>query len=298
MRYEYRQLNDRDGSVYAEITGCDGALRFSAIPDELNGLPVRALGDHAFSGRKDLEEIRIPAGVRKLGRFCFYDCPSLRRIALTDVTDDIGDGAIRECSSLRWIEVTVSHGSYRAVKDLADDSKAELHFRIFTPAECCLVFPAWHSEDREDTHARAIHPGIGGAGYAYRQTVTRTEMLFRDYDALFEKAAADGVQTAAEVALWRLARPVSLSAEAERIYVDYLTQHAGGVLLHLTENGGTEDRELLRVLLDSAKPDSCAVSEAIDAASAAEQTEICSMLMEYDRRNKAEGDAGPEIFVL
>lgn len=302
MRYRYEKKNG-PGGLYAEITGCDMPLGVSVIPSVIDGLPVQSLGNQAFARRKDLEEIVIPDSVARLGRFCFYGCTSLRQITLTDAVQDVGDGSIRECSSLRWISVTVAHGSFRVIRDLMEDSMAAFCLRIRVGSgedrtEFCLYMPAWHPEDREDTHARAIHPGIGGAGYAYRQTVTRTGVSLREYDRLFNRAVSDGVRTAAAVALWRLATPYRLSGQAKEAYAAYLKVHARDVLALVAAEDRRENRELLQVFLEKAQPDCDTAAEAVRQAAESGKTQICGILMAYEHAEKRKDSSGPEVFTL
>jgi hypothetical protein len=298
--YEQKKIHGKDGT---EITGFDGSARFLTIPEEIDGLPVLSIGSHAFSGRKELEEIRLPESVTKIGNFCFYDCSSLEELVLTGAVDDLGDGAIRECGALRNIDVTTDDHAFRVVKELMEDNPNELCFTIHVKSEegritdYRLVIPAWHHEDREDTHARAIHPKIAGAGYAYRQTVTRTELNIREYDSLFEKAQADGVHPSAKIALWRLACPAGLSEDARGKYVTWLDAHAGEVLQDLVAGPrAAESRDLLAVLLNNVKLPEDAVDSASDLAGKEGKTELCSMLMEY--RNTHFEKPSAEIFEL
>ena len=54
--YSY-QIIRYHGEESAEITGYEGTLRSMSVPDEIEGLPVRSIGKHAFAGRRDLEEV-------------------------------------------------------------------------------------------------------------------------------------------------------------------------------------------------------------------------------------------------
>ena len=38
------------------------------------------LEDYAFAGREDLTEIEIPSGIRKGGRYAFYNCSNLKKV--------------------------------------------------------------------------------------------------------------------------------------------------------------------------------------------------------------------------
>ena len=43
---------------------------------------------YAFSGREDLTEIEIPAGIQKVGRYAFYNCRNLKKLYFhSDIRD-------------------------------------------------------------------------------------------------------------------------------------------------------------------------------------------------------------------
>lgn len=300
MGFEFRK-NEKNGQKNAIITGYDGNVKYLNIPSSIEGLPVTDIDDHAFSGRSDISEAMIPESVRSLGRFCFYDCRNLEKISLHDSVRDYYDGAIRECRALNEIDVRITEGAYRVVKDMADDVREKMHFRleICRPGEDAvgpdvvrLTIPAYHDEDREDTMARAIHPKIVGAGYAYRQTITRTGIRYREYDSLFGKACTDGPEQAGDIALDRLGFPYMLSGECRQEYVSYLNSCAGEVLEALV-NGRETDR--IRCFLENADAGKAAIDFAVDRASDVNYTEAVGMLMEYRGRHFP---PAPESFFL
>ncbi|MEE1114731.1 MAG: leucine-rich repeat domain-containing protein [Eubacterium sp.] len=290
----------RENSV--QITGFDGEVTYLNIPEEVDGLPVTSVAGHAFSGRQDIREIVVPETVTELRSFAFYDCRNLRKLTLSDSVVDYYDGVIRECIALKEIDLTIRAGKYQILKDLTGDSPEEMHFRITVCGSdnsgnsgsthedghvVFLTFPSYHNEDREDTHARAIHPKIVGAGYHYRQCMNRQGIFFREYDRIFSKAETDGIRTASQIAFDRLRSPVELTEDAKVMYADYLHEKAAVILDDLIEEN---DRDLLEYLLYDAYPDLETVQTALKLASRRKRTEICGMLMEYQNRFKKEGN--------
>ena len=226
---------------------------------------------HGFDGRDDLAEITLSDRVRRIGSFAFYRCRNLETLRLSDSVMDYDGGAIRECTSLRLIDVTVRHGSFSIIRDLLGDSDAEMIFRIHireagqageSGRELLLVFPSFVSIAEENTMARQINFDIRGSGMGYRETVKRREIRLREYDSLFEGAAVDNVITGAKVALGRLLYPEGLSPAARAKYELFLQERTRDVLLWLA--GGkvltrTEEHAMdLRAAAVAAEPDPAA----------------------------------------
>lgn len=72
------QLNG-DGSYYtlSDYAG-DGAE--VVIPADIDGIPVRAIGENAFSGSKTLTIVHLPNSVTSIGKYAFSDCKSLKNV--------------------------------------------------------------------------------------------------------------------------------------------------------------------------------------------------------------------------
>ena len=119
-----------DGLVYViegdqvTINGYTGSASEIALPDEVDGYPVTAIGDYAFSncehlitvqlpdsltyrgsraflGCKSLTELSVPEKVTSIGVFAFNKCESLERITLPEQLTSLGYGAFAGCTSLK-----------------------------------------------------------------------------------------------------------------------------------------------------------------------------------------------------
>lgn len=72
------------------------------IPAQIAGIPVSAIGDHAFQ-RSALEEISLPEGLRAIGASAFKNCSDLREIRLPDQIAAIEKECFSACETLREI---------------------------------------------------------------------------------------------------------------------------------------------------------------------------------------------------
>lgn len=143
------------------LTGCPDTDRFLTIPAELDGLPVAAVGEYAFSGSQRLRSVTIPGSVRTVGAYAFANCPDLMSAKLEEGAHTIGDYAFAGCVTLMGVRlpesvrsigerafsgcssllnVTVSEG----VKDIGEDAfagcgKLSLRLTAGTPAEAYAI---------------------------------------------------------------------------------------------------------------------------------------------------------------
>lgn len=73
---------------------------------------VTKIGDYAFSGCKNLVEIKLPDSVTSIGQECFCES-SLKSIVIPDTVTEIGSAAFWECRALEKITIpAVKFGSY------------------------------------------------------------------------------------------------------------------------------------------------------------------------------------------
>ena len=84
------------------------------IPDMIDGLPVYIIGPGAFNGAA-IESVAISKNVVQIGANAFSNCPNLRKVTFTDITEtsesvtegngavSIGSSAFKNCVSLEEI---------------------------------------------------------------------------------------------------------------------------------------------------------------------------------------------------
>ncbi len=68
---------------------------------------ISCIGNHAFSGCKNLHQVVLPISMEEIGNFAFEDCSSLKSISLPMNLKTIGDGALRG-TGLRTIDIPKS----------------------------------------------------------------------------------------------------------------------------------------------------------------------------------------------
>ena len=75
------------------------------IPSTIEELPVKSIGEFAFSGSRSLESITIPEGVTSIGLRAFFFCNKLTAITIPDSVTTIQDMAFFGCSNLTSITI-------------------------------------------------------------------------------------------------------------------------------------------------------------------------------------------------
>ena len=76
----------------AEIVRCDqpetvGSL---TVPEILNGIPVTAIGDKAFSQCYYLTDVTLPEGITHIGDFAFEDCTDIETLTIPGTVTSMG----------------------------------------------------------------------------------------------------------------------------------------------------------------------------------------------------------------
>ncbi len=105
-------LEITNGSV-VRYNGTDSTV---FIPERIAGdtTPVTSVGDRAFSGNNDVNNISLPASIESVGEQAFYRCEYLVTVNLPDTLESIGAYAFFACSRL------TSYGDITGVDEIPE----------------------------------------------------------------------------------------------------------------------------------------------------------------------------------
>ncbi|MDE7380721.1 MAG: leucine-rich repeat domain-containing protein [Muribaculaceae bacterium] len=96
IEFKYELLNDESVRITGIAQGENIELNNVIIPETVNyngkEFYISELGDNAFRGL-DIEAIRFPASLKKIGAGCFTDCKNLINVGFNDGLESIGDYA-------------------------------------------------------------------------------------------------------------------------------------------------------------------------------------------------------------
>ena len=128
-----------DKNENATITGYNGNASALSIPATIDGHPVVAIGQSAFSGRTGLQAVYIGSGVTNIGAYAFEYCSKLQTVTLPKALTNLGTYAFRDCVSLTEIEIPKSLqsvGSYGAFVGCTNLSSIIFEKGITSIPEC------------------------------------------------------------------------------------------------------------------------------------------------------------------
>jgi len=113
-----------------QITSWDGLSQSIEIPQAIAGIPVKSIGDHAFSGKtiitsvtmpssvtnigyqafnsSGITNIVVPSSVKKIGGYVFGGCSSLRSATLSTNISEISEAMFYGCTNLQAIQIPLS----------------------------------------------------------------------------------------------------------------------------------------------------------------------------------------------
>lgn len=286
MRKEFRDIHYKIENGEAVLESCNdisGEIEIPAfIRIQEESFPVRRMEPYAFSG-KDVKALYLPETMEQIGRYAFYRCFKLKKLAFSDRLFDIGAGAFTGCR-LNELEIDFYQGKQSVLKFILDEvcyfMKVTLHYhssdnKVETAR---LIFPEHYEEAVENTPARLLETHHHGSGNDYRQCFYNRELQYTDYDALLLRAVAkESEEVVAELALLRLRFPYQLNDKAYDEYRRYLKGHTGTAGEFCVRR---EDIESLKFLSRQGYFTEETIEQSVEAAAAEKKTAVLSMLMD------------------
>lgn len=97
------------------IVDCAESVATIVIPNEIDGYPIREIGDSAFENCTKLRSVKIKSKMTSIGNGAFSNCVSLKEIEFPETLESIGEAAFYACSDLESLtipESVSSIGSY------------------------------------------------------------------------------------------------------------------------------------------------------------------------------------------
>ena len=111
------------------ITGYVGTNLDVILPASINGYPVTAIGDNAFSSNLRLRSVLLPNSVTSIGNQAFYNCRNLLSLPLPDNLTSIGIQAFSQSAGLTYVTIpsgvtNIGSGAFMACYSLLNISVA------------------------------------------------------------------------------------------------------------------------------------------------------------------------------
>lgn len=267
---------------HAVVTEIDGDPQIVEIPGQIDGVPVTELGEYLFSG-KNCQTIRIPSGVKKIGRYGFYNCRNLEEIWFSSDFTDLGSGAFTGCHRIRRLEVLMNE-EQSGLKEILSEVGEELRVHLYGEVEAMLWFPEYYEEGVENTPARILMTEVHGSGLYYRNCFQGKVFHFLEYDKRFEMARAqESPDFLREMVYGRLHWPIGLTDQARAQYEQYLREHMEQIASDFIRQKRVEELEWLLHSYPLTSEEKEMFTGLVSLANTVKSPEILSMLMEYQR---------------
>ena len=263
---------------------CD---RKAALPEQLFGLPVTTLGDHALTpGRQvpkgqeiwitcgvakekwdngQLEELRLPQTLTRVEDYALFNCTTLRILRLWDTVRYWGGGALMNCHRLDTFHLFCTGHEGEVLAYVADELSRELDVTLHRPdgETVRVIFPEYAEVFEENVPHHQFDFHIQGAGYPYHHCFYQKKFSLKDYDELWKGylGMAYDEACALRLAWWRLRCPADLSEKAEREYWAYLGAHSMDAARWRLVSGDTPGLQFLLSSMDWGKEDLASLCE-------------------------------------
>ncbi len=300
MRFAYEIKNG-----CAVVRRCYDFGNEAEIPSEIDGHPVTELGAYAFSAHMDREQfwhelgnrtvkiwnpetgeqevsepdaetvpglqgmqvetVRLPEGLRKIGAYAFYNCNALSELHFHSSLKDLGAGLFTGCHHLRRLNVTLDETETSCLKEILIEVPEKMAVTVEGQLRAKLLFPEFFEESVENTPARILMTHMHGSGMNFRNSFYMKKLDFRAYDACYYMAKAEeDFDTVLEITLNRLQYPVGLSEDRREDYESWLNGHLVQAFEKAVEH---RDLDMLMWLTEHGKPDDGLLSKTAIAAS-------------------------------
>lgn len=267
---------------HAIVMEMEGDPQVIEIPEAVDHVPVRELAEYLFSG-KNCQIIRIPSGVKKIGRYGFYNCRNLEELWFSSDFTDLGSGAFTGCHKIRRMEVLMKD-EQSGLKEILSEVGEELQVHLYGKTEAMLWFPEYYEEGVENTPARILMTEVHGSGLYYRNCFQGKVFHFLEYDKRFEMARAqESSDFLREMVYGRLHWPEGLTESAKGEYERYLLEHTEQIASDFIRQKRTEELEWLLCTYPLEASQRDMFTRLVNLADIVNSPEILSMLMEYQR---------------
>lgn len=284
---------NRDGICIDRCMGQDGILE---LPERINGLPVTELAPYIFSEGLDtserakylqndsiysegseedpdelpdiagnsVQELMLPSGLRRIGRYAFYNCFQLRKIHFQG-NISVGAGALTGCHRMEYIYVKTDENGESCLRDFLTELPETLLVELEQNGQKARFwFPEFFEEGVENTPARILENHVHGSGIRYRNSFLHKTLNILEYDRLFPYAVAwEQAEVVLKLALDRILYPLGLTEAALQKYKEYLVDHTEEALLYL---GKTKAYENMCEILKFLKPERALVEKVLEKA--------------------------------
>ena len=260
------------------------------IPELIDGYMVREIADYCFSSKEvnlsncilnreipsnyhvcsgvDVESVRLPSTLKKLGNYAFYNCRKLKEIYVPSRLMSVGSDVFMNCLRLNHIHYDCSIFSATILKQILTQITWDIEVDFIDGS---IFYPEYNGSYDEVGPAHIFAWNIEGEGFRVRQCFKDGKIDFEGYDACFEKLCAEESESCIfHVAILRF------MMGSER-YIPYLRAHDLTSYLHVYKD--------ICVMVEKLIEEKCMDERTLDALiSMEEDLETRTLLMELKNK--------------
>ena len=100
--FTYQLAEDGESAVVISYTGTSGDV---VIPENMDGHPVVAVGEHMFQDNQVVETVRLPMGLHTIGNMAFFKCAKLKKIEIPEGIKLIDQACFGGCEELEEVKL-------------------------------------------------------------------------------------------------------------------------------------------------------------------------------------------------
>ncbi len=223
-----KELEIEGGRLYyriseegAAITSCRITGSRIVLPDRIEEQPLTVIGRKAFLSCKQLKEIRLPEGLRRIDDWAFAYCSHLAYVWLPKHNLLMGKGVFKECEALAGIfplDADTPEQMQRGMLLGSVPVKLEVEY-LFAPGE--MEGETWLA--RYDERLRLFLHQPDEDGYT-KMVYCGEEDIMANLDLYLEERR----RAKARLCFLRLNNPVGLKQELREELRQYLRDHTKG----------------------------------------------------------------------
>ncbi|MDM8144520.1 leucine-rich repeat domain-containing protein [Bacteroides eggerthii] len=116
MQWGFAAQNGGTVDLRPDTKGLGDELFYESGLKHIN-LPssLKYIGERCFDGCRELPEIKLPEGIKNIGRWAFRDLSALKTISLPASLEEVGDEAFQGCTSLEHVDYHVPEASGKSI---------------------------------------------------------------------------------------------------------------------------------------------------------------------------------------
>ncbi len=267
---------------YAVCSPEDGSWQPDGAENVRTGEPLCADG---------LKSIVLPPTLLRIGNYAFYGCHDLEEVHFPASLVSLGGGAFVAAYHLQRLYFSREKGQDNppCMKDVLGDYRYEIEVIVEENGQeqYRLIFPEYYEEAIENTPGREIQMEFHGTGYKYRQCFRERQIDLQRYDSWFYTASVqEFLSTVMKLVFCRLRYPFRLSENAKEQYIAWLKKEYTQVARYIFREQQTD----LLTLLERAGYFSEEILDTfIGIAGRSDHAEAVSILLEFKRKGKKPG---------